>query len=239
MAVTPPGAGVWKNPWKVGTMAIWVNATTHALYGKYNADFEPVKSDTDGVPFILADGSVAMSGDFDMGGNSIKNLGTQQHVYKEITSGDSPYTILDNDLDYFFFNTTGGDITAILPAIANNIGRVIHGIKTSASNKLILDGKDAELIHGETTLKIYRHRRAFAITPRTSGTTEWTFEYGAPTVRCYPIDTAIPKRPAANPPAEGTENSFPTLDFDDTTDESVFLIWRLPEHYRPEGLVKI
>jgi len=53
------------------------------------------------------------------------------------------------------------------------------------------------------------------------------------------IDLAIPKRPAANPPAEGTEASFPTLDFDDTVDESILVVYHLKENYASAGTVRM
>lgn len=49
------------------------------------------------------------------------------------------------------------------------------------------------------------------------------------------IDLSIPKRPVANPPAEGTEAGFPTLDFDDGTDESVYIVYHLKENYASAG----
>jgi hypothetical protein len=164
-------------------------------------------------------------------------LSGHKNTYKELLVGDSPYTIPDGGPDYFLLNTTGGDITVNLPTNADNKGRVLHFLKTSASNVATLDGEGAELIEGAITLKMHRHRRAVGITPRSSGTTEWTTLYGGIKLSSHPVDLSIPKRPAANPPNEGTEDGFPTLDFDDTTDESVFLMWQLSKEYFTAGRV--
>jgi len=67
------GLGKWQDPTIWGDIALWANATNHALYKKYHADKEPPLSDTDGVPILMADGSVAMTGDLDMGGYDIEN----------------------------------------------------------------------------------------------------------------------------------------------------------------------
>ena len=51
------------------------------------------------------------------------------------------------------------------------------------------------------------------------------------------IDITVPKRSVANPPAEGVEGGFPTLNFDDTTEESVFLEFHLPHEYKISGMI--
>lgn len=53
------------------------------------------------------------------------------------------------------------------------------------------------------------------------------------------IDVAIPKRPAANPPGQGTQDGFPTDDYDDTQEESLYLTWHVPHDYVPEGTVHL
>lgn len=58
-----------------------------------------------------------------------------------------------------------------------------------------------------------------------------------PVIEDNNIDLSIPKRPVANPPAEGTEDGFPTLDFDDGTDESVFIMFHLPHTYADGGQI--
>lgn len=164
---------------------------------------------------------------------------TQQHLYKELLVGDSPYTVLDGDPDYFFLNTTGGDITVVLPTIADNIGRVLHFLKTSGSNIATLDGEGIELIDAEADHNLYRHRRYVEITPRTSGTTEWTIIVGGPKGMCHHVDVTIPKKPLANPPDDEDIDGFPTLDFDKATDESIFIHYELPANYYHGGAIAI
>lgn len=53
------------------------------------------------------------------------------------------------------------------------------------------------------------------------------------------IDLSIPKRPLANPPNEGTEDGFPTLDFDDGTDESILITYHLKHKYVWAGLFHV
>lgn len=56
---------------------------------------------------------------------------------------------------------------------------------------------------------------------------------------CHNIDVTVPKRPLANPPGEGTEDGFPTLDFDKTTDESVFTTHLIFPTYRVGDSIKL
>jgi len=58
-------------------------------------------------------------------------------------------------------------------------------------------------------------------------------------LKAIDINIAIPKRPVANPPGEGTEGGFPTLDFDDTTEESIFLSFELPHDYKTAGMIHL
>lgn len=54
-----------------------------------------------------------------------------------------------------------------------------------------------------------------------------------------PIDITTPRRPVVNPPGQGTENGFPTLDYDDTIEESILLEFHLPHGYASSGLVHL
>lgn len=53
------------------------------------------------------------------------------------------------------------------------------------------------------------------------------------------VDLAIPRRPVANPPGEGNKDGFPTLDFDDTQDESIYLDLHLNHGYADAGAVRV
>ncbi len=57
--------------------------------------------------------------------------------------------------------------------------------------------------------------------------------------RSIDLEPVLATRPAANPPGEGTEDSFPTHDFSPTTDESVFFHLELPHDYAGAGLIHI
>lgn len=56
---------------------------------------------------------------------------------------------------------------------------------------------------------------------------------------CHNIDVTIPKRPLANPPGEGTEDGFYTLDFDKNTEESVFTTHLIFPTYRDGDSIKL
>lgn len=58
-------------------------------------------------------------------------------------------------------------------------------------------------------------------------------------IRTADIDITLPRRPTANPPAQGNEDGFDTLDFDDTTDESIFAEMHLHHDYAAAGLVHV
>jgi len=53
------------------------------------------------------------------------------------------------------------------------------------------------------------------------------------------IDIAIPKRPAANPPGESIEDGFPILDFDDGTDESIYIVYHIKQNYAAVGAIHL
>ena len=53
------------------------------------------------------------------------------------------------------------------------------------------------------------------------------------------LEPVLATRPAANPPGEGTEDSFPTHDFNPTTDESVFFHLELSHDYADAGLIHV
>lgn len=58
-------------------------------------------------------------------------------------------------------------------------------------------------------------------------------------ISCERVDVTRPNPSVANPPAVGNEDGFPTLDFDKTTEESTFLMWRLSDLYYTSGVVRI
>ncbi len=53
------------------------------------------------------------------------------------------------------------------------------------------------------------------------------------------LEPVLATRPSANPPFEGTEDSFSTHDFDDSTDESVFFHLELPHDYADAGTIHV
>lgn len=55
----------------------------------------------------------------------------------------------------------------------------------------------------------------------------------------YFIDVTVPKLPTSNPAAEGTEDEFPTLDFDAATDEQVFYQFTIPCGYKTSGAINV
>lgn len=163
--------------------------------------------------------------------------GHHRFDYKTLTNADSPYTILDGDPDYFFLNTTAGNITINLPTVADNAGRAIRFFKTIATNIATIDGEGAETINGQLTWNLLKQYAELCVL---SNASEWFIDPRSHLrLRCKYIDLAIPKRPAANPPGEGTEDAFPTLDFDDTVEESIFLVYPLPLDYKPGGIVNV
>ena len=53
------------------------------------------------------------------------------------------------------------------------------------------------------------------------------------------IEPALATRPTANPPGEGTEDSFATHDFNASTEESVYFHWEIPHDYVSAGTVHV
>ena len=69
---------------------------------------------------------------------------------KSITNSDTPYTVLDEE-DSIFVDTTSGNVTVNLPAVASSTGRKIRVTKTVAANTVTIDGDGSETINGATT----------------------------------------------------------------------------------------
>jgi len=156
-------------------------------------------------------------------------------AYKILTAS---YTILDYGPNFFDIDSSGGDVTATLPTLADNYGRLLTFHLTDATNTGILDGEGAETIDGSVIfiLKRLGHVVVLYADPDAA---EWRIVSGGLTNLCHHVDIAIPKRPAANPPGEGVEDNFPTLDFDDGTDESVFFLYELPEEFYKGGNIAV
>lgn len=66
-----------------------------------------------------------------------------------------------------------------------------------------------------------------------------TFAGTARVMASFGIDITVPRRPVANPPGQGVEGGFPTLDYDDTAEESIFLEFHLPHNYASGGALDI
>jgi hypothetical protein len=67
------------------------------------------------------------------------------------TFADTPYTVPDWNYQVLV-NATGGAVTVVLPAAANNTGRDIDVKKTdSSANAVTVDGNGAETIDGSAT----------------------------------------------------------------------------------------
>jgi len=56
-------------------------------------------------------------------------------------------------------------------------------------------------------------------------------------MRSIDLEPVLATRPAANPPGEGTEDSFPTHDFNASTEESVYFHLELPHDYAAAGTI--
>ncbi len=58
-------------------------------------------------------------------------------------------------------------------------------------------------------------------------------------MRSIDLEPVLATRPSANPPGEGTEDSFATHDFNPTTEESVFFHLEIPHYYADAGIIHI
>jgi len=74
---------------------------------------------------------------------------------KYLTNADSPFTITDGDgFGKFICDTSGGDITIILPTLVDNQDRELEFIHQTGGNNLIIDGEVAETIDGLATVEL-------------------------------------------------------------------------------------
>lgn len=72
-----------------------------------------------------------------------------------------------------------------------------------------------------------------------AGDGELTLFGTARTNQSVDVEPGLTKRPASNPPGEGTEDNFLTHDFNAATDESVFFHWEIPHDYASAGTIHI
>ncbi len=68
---------------------------------------------------------------------------------------------------------------------------------------------------------------------------ELTLAGDARVMRSMDLEPVLATRPSANPPGEGTEDSFATHDFNPTTEESVFFHLEIPHYYADAGIIHI
>lgn len=111
-----------------------------------------------------------------------------------------------------------------------------------------IEYRDADLSIGSPSDGVLALTTDGTIVLGDGGTTDYTqiaadgefVQFGAArTVHQFDIDIAVPKRPSANPPAEGTLDGFPTLDFDDGTEESILLSFHINHGYADAEFVRL
>lgn len=82
-------------------------------------------------------------------------------------------TTIDDTHDVVFVNTTSGDITITLPAVASarkHLLTIVNAPATDNGYKVTIDGNASELIHGNTTLELLNARDTVRIV---HNGTEW------------------------------------------------------------------
>lgn len=72
------------------------------------------------------------------------------YSYRSIANTDSPYTLATTD-DLVYIDSSAGNVTVNLPALATVQGRRFRFLRTSTSNVVTLDGSGAETIIGAAT----------------------------------------------------------------------------------------
>jgi len=81
---------------------------------------------------------------------TIQELANESDAVKVVIDTDSPYTISDSEAySLYSVDTSGGDVTVVLPTLADNQGRKIKIIHTVPGNVLTVDGESTETIGTE------------------------------------------------------------------------------------------
>lgn len=90
----------------------------------------------------------------------------------DVTSAGSPYTVLSTD-ELIRVNASGGAVTILLPAVADNVGRVLWVEAVNVSNTITLDGNASEQINGAATKTIGTAGRLVMLFCNGSAWTAW------------------------------------------------------------------
>jgi hypothetical protein len=102
---------------------------------------------------------------------AIQKSGPSNHGVKSITSSDSPYTVTEID-ELIRVDTTSGNVTINLPAIATSDGRELNIKRVSGGNNIVtIDANSTETIDGNTTLVIYAKYMGYTL--RADAASEW------------------------------------------------------------------
>lgn len=160
-------------------------------------------------------------------------------VMTSVDPKNANFVVTDKNVAAILCTTGAGGITGTLPTLADNVGAFLLFIKVDAGvGVLTLDGEGAETIAGAlTNTDIKKQWDAILLFGTSTG---WIIiARRCVTEICHHVDIKVPKRPIANPPGEGTEDGFPTLDFDDTQDESIFILYELPAQYYAAGKIDV
>ncbi|HDZ25801.1 hypothetical protein LCGC14_1114550 [marine sediment metagenome] len=147
----------------------------------------------------------------------------------------------------------GGTITdlygiKILPqtdgGIATNFGGMWMAGDGAGSDIVFGAGQEHRIFSESSTELAIRHATKLTLGDGTNETAYAAdgFQTMAGTARVMisiDLEPVLATRPSANPPGEGTEDSFPTHDFNATTDESVFFHLELAHDYASAGVIHV
>lgn len=103
-------------------------------------------------------------------GYIVTNLNTRVTALESVGMTNSvtkstSYTVLDDDgLGIFIVQSSGGDVTITLPALAANHGRRVSVFEASTSNKAIVAGNGAETIDGLASIHLPRYGNFLTVT---------------------------------------------------------------------------
>jgi hypothetical protein len=146
------GLGTWQDPTRVGDADLWVNATSHRIYRKWDTDNEPVLSDTDGV--IIGEAGDAPTA-HDLAG-ALHNACTLAELNAKVSDAtllatgqatkyvvrDADNAIPDKDIDDFTsdsaWHVDGLDLSAIVPAGAIAVDLRVSLISDTVGNIFVV-----------------------------------------------------------------------------------------------------
>lgn len=121
----------------------WVNASLSQV------SFQPIQGYASGLSATGVHELCLVINGVDMFHYNVNGVEIKQGFSRTPSSQTANFTVTDTDKNMFLVDTALGNVTATLPTAADNTGKVLTFLKTTAdANTVTVDGEGAETVNG-------------------------------------------------------------------------------------------